>query len=118
MYPELTSDDVEVVSPSQSDFVLVCNYPEVDAVLTDDISSIDFNAERFFRKWNGEMNEIEWQTPDCEVWCGLSWVGHCPHPAGCPYKQPYFHTDFAVVVAPEAVADIWLVPNSELKLWR
>jgi len=117
VYPELSENDVEVVSPSQSDFVLVCNYPEIDDVLTDNISSIDFDAERFFRKWKGEVNRIEWQTPDCEIVCGLSWVGRCPHPEGCPYKRPYFRTDVAVVVAPERVADIWLVANSELDLW-
>jgi len=118
MYPELSETDVEIVTPSHTDAILVCSYPEIDAVLTDDdISSIDFDAERFFRKWKGEVNQIEWQAPDCEIVCGLSWVERCPHPEGCPYKQPYFHTNVAVVVAPERVADIWLVPNSELDLW-
>ena len=117
VYPELTATDVEVVSPSPSNTVLVCNYPEIDAVLTSALCSTDFDGQRFFRKWNGEVNQIEWQTPDCEIWCGLSWVGHCPHPEGCPYKQPYFHTNIAVVIAPEPVADIWLVPNSELDYW-
>jgi len=117
MYPELSEADVEIITPSQSDIILVCNYLEIDAVLTDDISSIDFDAQRFFRKWNGEVNQIEWQTPDCDVWCSISLTGYCPHPEGCPYKQPYFCTDIAVVVAPEPVADIWLVPNSELDFW-
>ena len=118
IYPELSETDVEIVTPCQSDIILACNYSEVDAVLTDDdISSIDFDAERFFRKWNGEVNRIEWQTPDCEIVCGLSWVGRCPHPEGCPYKRPYFRTDVAVVVASEPVADIWLVANSELDFW-
>lgn len=116
-YPELSESDVEVVPPPRSDFILVCDYPEVDAVLTSDSCSTDFDAQRFFQKWNGEVNKIEQRTPDCEIWCGLSWVGRCPHPTNCPYEYPYFRTDVAVVVAPEPVADIWLVPNSELDFW-
>lgn len=117
MYPELNEADVEIITPSHTDVILACNYFEIDAVLTDDISSIDFDAERFFRKYKGEVNRIEWQTPDCEIVCGLNWVGHCPHPKSCPYKQLYFHTNVAVVVAPELVADIWLVPHGELDFW-
>ncbi|MCD6434694.1 MAG: hypothetical protein J7L14_03705 [Candidatus Diapherotrites archaeon] len=117
IYPELSETDVEIVTPSQSDIILACNYSEIDAAVTSALCSTDFDAQRFFRKWKGEVNQIEWQTPDCDVWCSISLTGYCPHPESCPYRQPYFYTDIAVVVAPETVADIWLVPNAELDFW-
>ena len=117
VYPELNPENVEVISPPDA-HILVCNYPEVDKYLCSFSSELDFDAERFFRPWKGEINEIEWKTPDCELVCNLSWVGKCPHPEGCPYKYPYFHTDFAVVVLPKEADSIWCVSLEEYKKWK
>ncbi len=115
VYPELSEEDVEVISPPPSGSILVCNYLEVDALT--EACSIDFDGQRFFREWKGEYNKVIWKHPNCDLVCGLDLNNNCPHPKGCPYKYPYYQTSVAVVVAPELVADVWLVPVSELDFW-
>jgi len=124
VYYELNENDVEIISPPDN-LVLVCNFPEIDDFLTDPEKSrdwVDFECERFFKKWQGEVNRITWEIPNCELTCGTSSGIMCQARDGkCPFEYPYFHTDFAVVVLPvakeEQVLGVWAVGLNEIEKW-